>query len=187
MIDLWITKFNWGLVPITVQGSHFFSPNTEFQVFDPKFQGFFKFFVCKIPGTSTQILVIKISKCVKTDAGFPLLLWHKIHCIFQVKAMKSKINLSSNQCLCWLCRYDKEVNQNYFCKWHLEEWSFKHRICQFQVFPGFELKFQVFTTFWANSRHFPGLEKKMTKFQVFQVGWEPCNVTICIQFIVVYN
>ncbi len=92
--------------------------------------------------------------------------------------MKSKVNLASNQCL---CKYDKEVNQNYFCKRHLEKWSFKHWICKFQVFPGFELKFQVFTTFGANSRHFPGLEKKMTKFQVFhvfQVGWEPCDKAI---------
>ncbi len=31
--------------------------------------------------------------------------------------------------------------------------------------------------FWASSRHFPGLQKKKTKFKVFsvfQVGWEPC-------------
>ncbi len=55
-------------------------------------------------------------------------------------------------------------------------WSLKYRICKFQgFFPSFQLKFHVFTTFWANSRHSPGLEKKMTKiqvFKVFQVGWE---------------
>ncbi len=46
-------------------------------------------------------------------------------------------------------------------------------------FPGFGLKFQVLHTFWANSLHFPGLEKWMTKFQVFkifQVEWEPCEL-----------
>ncbi len=50
-----------------------------------------------------------------------------------------------------------------------------------KFFPGFELNFQVFTTFWANSRHFPGLEKKMTKFQVFQVGFEPCDCNASAQ------
>ncbi len=30
---------------------------------------------------------------------------------FQVNAMKSQVNLSLNQCLCWKCRYDKDVNQ----------------------------------------------------------------------------
>ncbi len=35
-------------------------------VFGPKFQ-FFQGFLYQIPGTSTQILVIKISKYVKTD------------------------------------------------------------------------------------------------------------------------
>ncbi len=50
-----------------------FFPNTKFQVFaevfGSKFQLFFKFFMCQIPGTCTfiQILVIKILKCVKTD------------------------------------------------------------------------------------------------------------------------
>ncbi len=51
-------------------------------------------------------------------------------------------------------------------------------------FPGFELKFQVFTTFCANSRHFPGLGKKMTKFHVFQVGWESCNFRIMSERVV---
>ncbi len=47
------------------------------KVFGPKFQ-VFSSFLCQIPGTFIQILAIKISKCIKTDAGFPLLLWHKI-------------------------------------------------------------------------------------------------------------
>ncbi len=71
------------------------------KVFGPKFQGFFKSFLCQTPGTFIQILVTKISKCVKTDVGFPLLLWYIIPCIFHVKAMKSKFNLALNQCLCW--------------------------------------------------------------------------------------
>ncbi len=54
-----------------------------------------------------------------------------------------------------------------------EAWNIE--FAYFKFFPGFELKFQVFTTFGANSKHFRGLEKKMTKFQVFQVGWEPCE------------
>ncbi len=90
---------------------------------------------------------------------------------FQVKAMESKVNLASNQCLCWSCRYDREVNQNYFCKWYLEKWSLKHRICQFQAFSRFGVKIPGFTTLWANSR-------QMKKFQVFQVGWEPCDCAL---------
>ncbi len=65
------------------QGSHFL-PNTKFQVFSRILvlnSRFFQGFLCQIPGTFIQILVIKISKCVKTDAGFLLLLWHKIPCI----------------------------------------------------------------------------------------------------------
>ncbi len=71
-----------------------------------------------------------------------------------------------------------EVNQNYFCKWHLEKWSLKHKICKCQGFSRFWVKIPCFYDFWANSRHFPDLENKMTKFQVFkifQVGWEPCS------------
>ncbi len=45
---------------------------------------FFQGLLFQIPGTFIQILVIKTSKFVKTDAGFPLLLWHQIPCIFQV-------------------------------------------------------------------------------------------------------
>ncbi len=58
-----------------------------------------------------------------------------------------------------------------FWESHLEKLIWKHEIFKIQVFPGFELQFQVFDTFWTNFRHFP-----MTKFQVvkvFQVGWEP--------------
>ncbi len=76
----------------------------KFQVFSRFlviYSSFFQGFLCQIPGTFIPILVLKISKCVKTDAVFPLLLWHKIPCIFQVKAMRSNVNLASNQCLCW--------------------------------------------------------------------------------------
>ncbi len=115
---------------------------------------FFQCFLCQMLDTFIQILVIKILKCVKTDVGFWLFLWHKIPCYFQVKAMKSKVNFASNQCLCWKCRYDKEVNQNYFCKWHLEKWSLKHKNSQFQVF----------SRFWVK---IPGFYKFLSKFQVF--------------------
>ncbi len=117
-----------------------------------------------------------------TITVFPLLWWHKIPCI-QVKAMKSKVNLASNHNVCVdNVNKTKDVNQNYFCKWHLEKWNLKYRICKFHVFQGFELKFQVFTTFWANSRHFPGMEKKMTKFQVFQVGCEPWIILLPVHY-----
>ncbi len=52
-------------------------PNTKFQVFSRFLvlnSRFFQVFLCQIPGTFMQILVIKISKCAKTDEGFPLLL-----------------------------------------------------------------------------------------------------------------
>ncbi len=69
-----------------------FFPNTKFQVFSWFLvlnSIFFQVFLCQIPGTFIQILVTKISKCVKTDAGFPLLLWHKIPCIFRFFPGKS--------------------------------------------------------------------------------------------------
>ncbi len=127
-----------------IQGSHFY-PNTKFS------QSLWSY----IPGTFIQILVIKISKCVKTDARFRLLLWHKIPYIFQVKAMKSKVTLASNQCWCWKCRYDKKVNQNYFCKWHFEKWSLKLEFANFKFFPLIEqiqVIFQVWKIKWRKSR-----------------------------------
>ncbi len=51
----------------------------------------------------------------------------------------------------------------------------------FKFFRCFELKFQVFTTFWANSRYFPGLEKKMIKFHLvtsISVVYQQCP-TVC--------
>ncbi len=61
-------------------------PNHLCPIPTPGFPLFSKYqmsgFRCQIPGTSIQISVIKILKCVKTDAGFPLLWWHKIPCIF---------------------------------------------------------------------------------------------------------
>ncbi len=79
----WISTILWHYA---IQGSHFFS-NTTFKIFSRFLvlnSRFFQVFLCQIPGTFIQILVIKILKCVKTDGGFPLLLWHKIPCIFQV-------------------------------------------------------------------------------------------------------
>ncbi len=65
------------------------------KVFRPKFH----FFVCQIPGTFTQILVIKILKCVKisisVSAKFPLLLWHNISYILQVISRKKQWNQRS--------------------------------------------------------------------------------------------
>ncbi len=61
-------------------------PNSRFsQGFWSQIPGFFKFFFCaKFQVRSYKMLVIQISECVKTDAGFSLLLWHKIPCIFEV-------------------------------------------------------------------------------------------------------
>ncbi len=101
---------------------------------------------------------------------------------FQIKAMKSKVNLASNQCLCWLCRYNKEVNQNYFCKWYLEKWSLKHRICKFQVFSRFWVKFPGFYHFLRKFQSFskPGKENDtIPGFQGFSgsvARWEPCKI-----------
>ncbi len=70
------------------------------------------------------------------------------------------------------------VNQNYFCKWHLEKWSLKQNV-QSSSFSRFWVKIPGFYYFLSKFQHFPGLEKKMTQFQVcnmfkvFQVGWKP--------------
>ncbi len=59
----------WQPFPL-IQGSHFF-PNTKFQVFSRFLvlnSRFFQGFLCQIPGAFIQILVLKILKCVKTDA-----------------------------------------------------------------------------------------------------------------------
>ncbi len=62
-----------------------------------------------------------------------------------------------------------------------EAWNIE--FANFKFFPRFWVKIPGFTPFWTNSRHFPSLEEKMTKFQVFKVfhvEWEPwTSITQC--------
>ncbi len=79
------------------------NPISGFPLFS-KYQipGFLKVFLCQIPGTFIQILVIKISKCVKTDRVLTSLVTQNAMYFpgyFQVNAMKSQVNLALKQCL----------------------------------------------------------------------------------------
>ncbi len=82
--------------------------------------------------------------------------------------MKSKVNLALNHNVCvdnvdMTKMYLRIIFVNDILK--NETWNIE--FANIKCFQGFELKFQVFTNFWTNSRHFPGLEMKMTKFPVF--------------------
>ncbi len=61
----------------------------------------------------------------------------------------------------------KKVNQNYFCKWHLEKWSLKHGICKFQFFSRFWVKCPGFYHFLSKIPCFPGRVGTLYKATIY--------------------
>ncbi len=100
--------------------------------------------------------------------------WHGIPCILQVKAIKSQVNLAPNEFVC-IDNVDmtKMYNWIYFVNDILksELWNTKFTNL---VFPGFELKFQDFPNYWANSR--PGKIKG-------KVPCFPCRVGTLMKYL----
>ncbi len=119
------------------QGSHFFL-NTKFQVFSRFLvlnSRFFHVFLCQIPGTCTfkQILIIKISKCVKTDR-VPTSLVTQNSRYFPSKCNEIPGQFGFESVFVLIMQISQRCKSSFFWKSHLEKWILKNKIYKVQVF-----------------------------------------------------